>query len=81
MLPAFHSRICFGAHDYYATHGADVLFLSLDYPALAPWNELVLPKIRMGSPGTSSEDPMGYFQRNLAFSLTTIREFTEQLGK
>lgn len=45
MLHAFHSRIFFGAHQYCAMHGVDMLFLSLDYPARAPWNELILPKV------------------------------------
>ena len=45
MLHEFHSRIFFGAHEYCKTHGADVLFLSFYYPAIAPWNELVLPKV------------------------------------
>jgi DNA-binding LacI/PurR family transcriptional regulator len=45
MLHDFHSRIFFGAHEYCKTHGADVLFLSFYYPAIAPWNELVLPKV------------------------------------
>lgn len=45
MLHAFHSRIFFGAHEYCKTHGADMLFLSFNYPAIAPWNELVLPRV------------------------------------
>jgi DNA-binding LacI/PurR family transcriptional regulator len=45
MFHAFHSRIFFGAHEYCKTHGADVLFLSLDYSAKSPWNELILPKV------------------------------------
>jgi len=45
MLHAFHSRIFFGAHEYCAKHGADVLFLSFDYSARAPWNELALPRV------------------------------------
>jgi DNA-binding LacI/PurR family transcriptional regulator len=45
MLHTFHSRILFGAHEYCKAHGADVLFLSFYYPSIAPWNELVLPKV------------------------------------
>jgi DNA-binding LacI/PurR family transcriptional regulator len=45
MLHAFHSRIFSGAHEYCQTRGADVLFLSFYYSAVAPWNELVLPKV------------------------------------
>jgi len=45
MLHAFHSRIFFGAHEYCRAHGADLLFLSFYYSAIAPWNELVLPKV------------------------------------
>jgi DNA-binding LacI/PurR family transcriptional regulator len=45
MLHSFHSRILFGACEYCKAHGADVLFLSFYYPSIAPWNELVLPKV------------------------------------
>jgi DNA-binding LacI/PurR family transcriptional regulator len=45
MLHVFHSRIFFGAQEYCKTRGVDVLFLSLDYSPLVPWNELVLPKL------------------------------------
>lgn len=45
MLHAFHSRIFFGAHGYCAKHGADMLFLTFNYSARTPWNELILPRV------------------------------------
>ncbi len=45
MLHGFHSRIFYGANEFCAAHGAGVLFLSFDYSALVPWNELILPRV------------------------------------
>src|SRR5690242_16931480 len=45
MLHTFHSRILFGAYEYCRAHGADDLFLCFYYSSIAPWNELVLPKV------------------------------------
>jgi DNA-binding LacI/PurR family transcriptional regulator len=45
MLHAFHSRVLHGAEEYCAAHGWDIVFLSFNYPANAPWDELHLPRV------------------------------------
>jgi DNA-binding LacI/PurR family transcriptional regulator len=45
MLHAFHSRVLHGAEVCCAAHGWDMVFLSFNYSANAPWNELHLPKV------------------------------------
>jgi DNA-binding LacI/PurR family transcriptional regulator len=45
MLHAFHSRVLHGAEVCCAQHGWDMLYLSFNYPASAPWSELHLPKV------------------------------------
>lgn len=43
MPHAFHSRILSGAEAYCAAHGWDMVYLSFNYSANVPWNELHLP--------------------------------------
>lgn len=43
MLHAFHSRVLHGAEACCAAHGWEMIFLSFDYSATAPWNEIHLP--------------------------------------
>lgn len=45
MLHAFHSQILVGAESYCATHGWNLLFLTLRYPLNVPWQDLHLPQI------------------------------------
>jgi DNA-binding LacI/PurR family transcriptional regulator len=45
MLHAFHSRILIGAEECCAAQGWDMVFLSFNYAAHAPWNALHLPKV------------------------------------
>jgi DNA-binding LacI/PurR family transcriptional regulator len=47
-LHAFHSRVLHGAETYCTAHGWDIVFLSFNYSATAPWNELHLPKVAQG---------------------------------
>jgi DNA-binding LacI/PurR family transcriptional regulator len=45
MLQLFHSHMLVGAESYCAARGWNMLFLTLRYPATAPWQELHLPPI------------------------------------
>lgn len=45
MLHLFHSHMLVGAESYCAARGWNMLFLTLRYPATAPWQELHLPPI------------------------------------
>jgi DNA-binding LacI/PurR family transcriptional regulator len=68
-LHAFHSRIFFGANEYCKTHGADMLFLSLDYPANVPWNELILPRVLRRRDVTQAVILAGNNSENLMIAL------------
>jgi DNA-binding LacI/PurR family transcriptional regulator len=45
MLHVFHSRILVGAEHCASAHGWEMVFLSFNYPLLAPSTELHLPKV------------------------------------
>jgi len=45
MQHAYHSRILLGAEACCASHGWDMIFLSLNYPLQASWKEIHLPRV------------------------------------
>lgn len=45
MLHVFHSRILHGAETFCTQQGWDIVFLTFNYSAQAPWDELHLPRV------------------------------------